>query len=54
MEVVHLNAPGTQAYFDTYGETIYQVSKDSGPVPEEWRQRTQAERDEVWSMSSCT
>ena len=37
METIHLNAEGTQNYCDRYGETIYNVSSDSGPIPTAWR-----------------
>merc|ERR1712080_37993 len=33
METIHLNAEGTQNYCDRYGETIYLVSSDLGPIP---------------------
>ena len=37
METIHLNAEGTQNYCDRYGETIFNVSSDSGPVPTGWK-----------------
>jgi len=40
METIHLNADGTQNYCDRYGETIYNVSSDSGPTPSCWRQES--------------
>merc|ERR1712181_216572 len=39
METIHLNAEGTQNYCDRYGETIYNVSSDLGPIPTGRRQR---------------
>merc|ERR1712156_433223 len=40
METIHLNAEGTQNYCDRYGETIYNVSSDLGPIPTGWKQET--------------
>ena len=37
METIHLNAEGTQNYCDRYGETIFNVSSDLGPVPSGWK-----------------
>ena len=37
METIHLNAEGTQNYCDRYGETIYNVSSDLGPIPTGWK-----------------
>ena len=37
METIHLNADGTQNYCDRYGDTIYSVSMDLGPVPTGWK-----------------
>jgi len=50
METIHLNAEGTQNYCDRYGQTIFDVSSDSGPVPTGWKQESQADRDEVASL----
>ena len=47
METIHLNAEGTQNYFDRYGETITNVSKTFGEIPKEWVQTDQAGKDEV-------
>ena len=37
METIHLNAEGTQNYCDRYGDTIYNVSSDLGPIPTGWK-----------------
>ena len=37
METIHLNAEGTHNYCDRYGETIFNVSSDLGPVPSGWK-----------------
>lgn len=37
METIHLNAEGTQNYCDRYGETIFNVSEDLGPIPTGWK-----------------
>lgn len=37
METIHLNAEGTQNYCDRYGDTIYNVSQDLGPIPTGWK-----------------
>jgi len=50
METIHLNAEGTQNYCDRYGETIFKVSSDSGPVPTGWKQESAADRAEVASL----
>jgi len=47
METIHLNAEGTQNYCDRYGETIYNVSSDLGPIPTGWKQETPADKEEV-------
>lgn len=47
METIHLNAEGTQNYFDRYGETITNVSKTFGEIPKEWVQTDQAGKDEI-------
>jgi len=47
METIHLNADGTQNYCDRYGDTIYNVSQDSGPIPTGWKQASEADRAEV-------
>merc|ERR1711915_586369 len=52
METIHLNAEGTQNYCDRYGQTIYNVSQDSGPIPEGWKQETETARAEVASLAS--
>lgn len=44
METIHLNADGTQNYCDRYGETIYNVSSDSGPIPSCWRQESSEDK----------
>jgi len=47
METIHLNAEGTQNYCDRYGQTIYDVSSDLGPIPTGWKQETEADKAEV-------
>jgi len=47
LETIHLNAEGTQNYCDRYGQTIYDVSSDSGPIPTGWKQETEADKAEV-------
>jgi L-gulonate 3-dehydrogenase len=37
METIHLNADGTQNYCHRYGQTIFEVSMDLGPVPTGWK-----------------
>jgi len=50
METIHLNAEGTQNYCDRYGQTIFDVSSDLGPVPTGWKQETEADKAEVASL----
>jgi len=50
METIHLNAEGTKNYCDRYGETIFNVSSDSGPIPTGWRQESVEDRREVESL----
>jgi len=33
LETAHLNAEGMQSYIERYGDMIYDISTDSGPVP---------------------
>ena len=47
METIHLNAMGTKKYCETYGETIYNVSQDMGPIPEAWRMLTDEDKAKV-------
>ena len=47
METIHLNAFGTKKYCETYGETIYNVSKDMGPIPEAWLMKTDEDKAKV-------
>ena len=47
METIHLNADGTNNYFDRYGETISSVSETFGPNPTSIRMRTAEDRAEV-------
>ncbi len=44
METIHLNSYGTTKYCETYGETIYNVSSDMGPIPNAWRMRNDEEK----------
>merc|ERR1719402_896970 len=52
METIHLNAEGTQNYCDRYGDTIYDVSSDMGPIPTGWKQETAADREEVAQLQA--
>jgi len=56
METIHLNAEGTQNYCDRYGETIYNVSSDSGPIPTCWKQESDEDKATVAKINSmmCT
>ena len=56
METIHLNAEGTQNYCDRYGETIYDVSSDSGPIPTCWKQESEEDKATVAKIHSmmCT
>merc|ERR1712042_29614 len=47
METIHLNAEGTQNYCDRYGQTIFDVSSDLGPIPTGWKQETEEDKEEV-------
>jgi len=50
METIHLNAEGTQNYCDRYGETIFNVSQDLGPIPTGWKQETESDKKEVKTL----
>jgi len=50
METIHLNAEGTQNYCDRYGDTIYNVSSDLGPIPTGWKQATEMDKAEVKAL----
>lgn len=52
METIHLNAEGTQNYCDRYGETIYNVSSDLGPIPTGWKQETEKDKAEVAALEA--
>jgi len=52
METIHLNAEGTQNYVDRYGQTIYDVSSDLGPIPTGWKQETEADKAEVAALQA--
>ena len=47
METIHLNAEGTQNYFDRYGETMTNVSNTFGEIPKAWVQNDKDGKDEV-------
>ena len=38
--MIHLNAEGLKKYCETYGDTIYNVSKDFKGIPEAWKMDT--------------
>jgi len=50
METIHLNAEGTQNYCDRYGDTIFNVSQDLGPIPTGWKQETESDKKEVKTL----
>lgn len=52
METIHLNAEGTRNYIDRYGHTIYNVSQDSGPIPEAWKLETPEAKNELEIVAS--
>eukprot|EP00088_Acartia_fossae_P046074 TRINITY_DN49692_c0_g1_i1.p1 TRINITY_DN49692_c0_g1~~TRINITY_DN49692_c0_g1_i1.p1 ORF type:complete len:101 (-),score=34.01 TRINITY_DN49692_c0_g1_i1:116-418(-) len=52
METIHLNADGTQNYCDRYGETIYNVSSDSGPIPTAWKQENDEDKKFVGDLEA--
>jgi len=56
METIHLNAEGTQNYCDRYGETIYNVSSDSAPIPTCWKQESDEDKATVAKINAmmCT
>jgi len=56
METIHLNAEGTQNYCDRYGDTIYNVSSDLGPIPTGWKQASEMDKEEVKALheAMCT
>eukprot|EP00095_Tigriopus_kingsejongensis_P008489 maker-scaffold18_size714446-snap-gene-5.18 protein:Tk08489 transcript:maker-scaffold18_size714446-snap-gene-5.18-mRNA-1 annotation:"hypothetical protein DAPPUDRAFT_306692" len=48
METIHLNAPkGVAQYCQSYGNTIYNVSQDLGPTPEDWKMETDEHKKQV-------
>ena len=47
METIHLNAMGLKKYCETYGETIYNVSKTMGDIPSAWLMRTEEDKAKV-------
>lgn len=53
METIHLNAEGTQNYCDRYGQTIYEVSSDLGPIPTGWKQETESDKAEVAALQAA-
>jgi len=53
METIHLNAEGTQNYCDRYGDTIYNVSSDLGPIPTGWKQESDADKAEVGALEAA-
>jgi len=53
METIHLNAEGTQNYCDRYGETIFNVSEDLGPIPTGWKQESEADKEEVRALQAA-
>ena len=36
-----------QEYMDKYGQTMFDVSSDFGPIPPEWKQKTQEDKEKV-------
>merc|ERR1712142_22931 len=53
METIHLNAEGTQNYCDRYGQTIFDVSSDLGPIPTGWKQETEEDKAEVRAVEEA-
>lgn len=51
METIHLNADGLKNYCEKYGNTIYNVSAELGPIPTAWKMETQEDKDEVDKLS---
>merc|ERR1711935_682470 len=47
METIHLNAMGLKKYCETYGETIYNVSKTMGDIPSAWLMRTEEDKTKI-------
>lgn len=47
METIHLNADGTNNYFDRYGETIYSVSQTFGANPQSIMMKSDEDKAEV-------
>ena len=47
METIHLNAMGLKKYCETYGETIYNVSKTMGEIPSAWLMRNEEDKAKV-------
>ena len=47
METIHLNAMGLKKYCETYGETIYNVSKTMGDIPTAWLMKTDEDKAKV-------
>lgn len=47
METIHLNAMGLKKYCETYGETIYNVSKTMGDIPSAWLMKTEEDKAKV-------
>ena len=51
METIHLNAMGLKKYCETYGETIYNVSKTMGDIPSAWLMRNEEDKAKVIQCS---
>ena len=49
MTVLQLVSPFNifQEYMDKYGQTMFDVSSDFGPIPPEWKQKTQEDKEKV-------
>ena len=47
METIHLNAMGLKKYCETYGETIYNVSKTMGDIPTAWLMKSDEDKAKV-------
>jgi len=47
METIHLNAMGLKKYCETYGETIYNVSKTMGDIPSAWLMRNEEDKAKI-------
>jgi len=50
METIHLNAMGLKKYCETYGETIFNVSKTMGDIPSAWLMKTEEDKAKIENL----